>query len=107
MMAEYVELYGQLGAAGIICVVFLYMIVNLIKSQSAQTDDIDEIRQHQAKMETKVDNVQGIIIKLIDRFGKSDDTSQRHREDVIKELNSLSDIISEVKGSVSRINGRH
>ena len=107
MITEYVELYGQLGAAGVICVVFIMLIMNLIKSQKAQTEDIDDIRQNQAKMETKVDNVQGITIKLIDRFGKSDDSSQRHREDVIKELNSLSDIISEVKGAVSRINGRH
>ena len=107
MMAEYVELSGQLGAAGIICVVFLYMIVNLIKSQADQTDDIDEIRQHQAKMETQVNNVEGIIIKLIDRFGRSDEKSERHRQDIVKELNDLSDVMMEVKGAVSRINGRH
>ena len=80
--------------------------MNLINSQKAQTEDIDDIRQIQAKMETKVDNVEGIIIKLIDRFGRSDESSQRHREDVIKEINDLSDVIMEVKGAVSRINGR-
>ena len=55
-MPEFIELYGQLGAAGIICVVFLY--------------------------------------------------SQRHREAMVKELNDLSDVMMEVKGSVSRINGK-
>lgn len=106
-MSEFVELYGEIGAIGIICVVFLYMIINLISSQKDQTEDIDDIRQHQAKMETKVNNVESIIIKLIDRFGRSDETSQRHREDIVKELNDLSDVMMEVKGSVSRINGRH
>jgi uncharacterized protein YoxC len=107
MISEYVELYGQLGAAGVICVVFIMLIMNLIKSQKAQTEDIDEIRQHQAIMETTVKNVEGIIIKLIDRFGRSDENSERNRKDVIKELNDLSDVVMEVKGAVSRINGRH
>ena len=106
-MAEYVELYGQLGAAGIICVVFLYMIVNLIKSQAAQTEDIDDIRQHLAKCETKIDNMHSILLKMLDRWNKVDDNSQRHREAMVKELNDLSDVMMEVKGSVSRINGRH
>ena len=107
MMAEYIELYGQLGAAGVICVVFLYLIVNLISSQKDQTEDIDDIRQHLAKCETKIDNMQSILLKMLDRWNKVDDNSQRHREQIVSELNSLSDVMMEVKGSVSRINGRH
>tara|TARA_B100000959_G_scaffold222653_1_gene235759 strand:+ start:875 stop:1195 length:321 start_codon:yes stop_codon:yes gene_type:complete len=106
-MAEYIELYGQLGAAGVICVVFLYLIVNLISSQRDQTEDIDDIRQHLAKCETKIDNMQSILLKMLDRWNKVDDNSTRHREQIVQELNDLSDVMMEVKGSVSRINGRH
>tara|TARA_R100001530_G_C4300853_1_gene150442 strand:+ start:457 stop:777 length:321 start_codon:yes stop_codon:yes gene_type:complete len=106
-MAEYIELYGQLGAAGVICVVFLYLIVNLITSQKDQTEDIDDIRQHLAKCETKIDNMQSILLKMLDRWNKVDDNSTRHREQIVQELNDLSDVMMEVKGSVSRINGRH
>ena len=35
------------------------------------------------------------------------DNSQRHREEMVRELNDLSDVMMEVKGSVSRINGKH
>ena len=107
MMAEYIELYGQLGAAGVICVVFLYLIVNLITSQKDQTEDIDDIRQHLAKCETKIDNMQSILLKMLDRWNKVDDNSIRHREQIVQELNDLSDVMMEVKGSVSRINGRN
>ena len=52
-------------------------------------------------------NTQSIAIKVVDRFNVSDRASQTHREDIVKELNELSQDIAEVKGSVSRINGRH
>ena len=106
-MPEFIELYGQLGAAGVICVVFLYLIVNLITSQKDQTEDIDDIRQHLAKCDTKIDNMHSILLKMLDRWNKVDDNSQRHREAMVKELNDLSDVMMEVKGSVSRINGKY
>ena len=43
-----------------------------------------------------------ICIKLIDRWNKSDETTARHREDIVKEMNDVSDGISFLKG---RING--
>ena len=105
-MPEFIEIYGQLGAAGIICVVFLYLIVNLITSQKDQTEDIDDIRQHLAKCDTKIDNMHSILLKMLDRWNKVDDNSQRHREAMVKELNDLSDVMMEVKGAISRINGK-
>ena len=105
-MPEFIELYGQLGAAGVICVVFLYLIVNLITSQKEQTEDIDDIRQHLAKCDTKIDNMHSILLKMLDRWNKVDDNSQRHREAMVKELNDLSDVMMEVKGAISRINGK-
>jgi len=47
-----------------------------------------------------------MIIKLIDRWNKSDEIRDRRHEDMVKEVNDLSDVMMEVKGSVSRINGR-
>ena len=79
------------------------MIVNLMRSQKAQNEDLDDIRVHIGKMETVVYNVEGIVIKLIERWNKSDDTSQRHREDIVKELNDVTDDLAYLKG---RINGR-
>ena len=105
-MPEFIEIYGQLGAAGVICVVFLYLIVNLISSQKEQTEDIDDIRQHLAKCDTKIDNMHSILLKMLDRWNKVDDNSQRHREAMVKELNDLSDVMMEVKGAISRINGK-
>ena len=95
--------YMEVGAIGIIVGLFVLMIMNLMKSQKMQNEDLDEIRQANAKLETKMSNVESIILKMLDRWNKSDDISQRHREDIVKELNDVTDDLAYLKG---RINGK-
>tara|TARA_R110000824_G_scaffold248026_4_gene437142 strand:+ start:2909 stop:3226 length:318 start_codon:yes stop_codon:yes gene_type:complete len=96
-------LYAEYGAIGIIVVLFAMMIINLVKSQKVQNEDLDNIRQSIAKAETKIANVESIVLKMLDRWNKSDDISQRHREDIVKELNDVTDDLAYLKG---RINGK-
>tara|TARA_R100000742_G_C4199532_1_gene29067 strand:- start:44 stop:349 length:306 start_codon:yes stop_codon:yes gene_type:complete len=98
-----IETYAEYGAIGVIVSLFVMMIVNLMKSQRAQNEDLDVIRQEMTKIESTVENVEGIVIKLIERWNKSDETSSRHREDIVKELNDVTDDLAYLKG---RINGK-
>mgnify|MGYP003132297863 FL=1 len=98
-----IEAYAEYGAIGVIVILFVMMITNLIKSQKAQNEDLDQIRQAIAKSETKMSNVESIVLKMLDRWNKSDDISQRHREDIVRELNDVTDDLSFLKG---RINGK-
>ena len=97
------EVYAEYGAIGVIVFLFIMMIVNLMKSQKAQNEDLDDIRIHISKIETLVMNVEGIVIKLIERWNKSDEIGQRHREDIVKELNDVTDDLAYLKG---RVNGK-
>jgi len=96
------DVYMEYGAIGIIVSLFVMMIMNLIKSQKLQNEDLDDIRVHISKMESTMGNVEGIVIKLIERWNKSDEISQRHREDIVKSMNDVTDDLSFLKG---RING--
>ena len=98
------EAYAEYGAIGVIVSLFVMLIMNLIKSQKAQSEDLDSIRQAIAKSETKMSNVEGIVLKMLDRWNRSDETSQRHREDIVKELNDVTDDLAYLKG---RINGKN
>ena len=42
----------------------------------------------------------------VDRWNRSDEKSQKWHDDMVSEINDLSDVVMEVKGSVSRINGK-
>ena len=59
-----------------------------------------------------------ILIKLIDRFNKSDDyydkwqdkiieNAERRHESLLKEINDLTDDVNYIKGTISRMNGKH
>ena len=97
------EVYAEYGAIGVIVFLFIMMIVNLMKSQKAQNEDLDDIRVHIGKIDGKCNNIEGIVIKLIERWNKSDEIGQRHREDIVKELNDVTDDLAYLKG---RVNGK-
>tara|TARA_R100001244_G_scaffold62802_1_gene52310 strand:- start:377 stop:691 length:315 start_codon:yes stop_codon:yes gene_type:complete len=103
---EFVKIYAEYGALGIIVSLFVYMIMNLIKSQKCQTSDLKNIKLDISKCEKDVKNIESIVLKFLDRWNKSDDTRDRRHEDMVGEINDLSDVMMEVKGSVSRINGK-
>tara|TARA_R100001443_G_scaffold90848_3_gene97358 strand:- start:1302 stop:1604 length:303 start_codon:yes stop_codon:yes gene_type:complete len=97
------ETYAEYGAIGVVIVLFGYMVLNLMASQKAQNEDLDDIRQDIAKMSSKIENLHTINIKLIDRHVRSDESAQRHREDMVKEMNDVTDSLSYIKG---RMNGK-
>jgi|TARA_R100000781_G_C3974945_1_gene91512 predicted nucleic acid-binding Zn-ribbon protein len=98
-----IETYAEYGAIGVIVSLFVMLIMNLIKSQKEQSEDLDQIRQAIAKSETKMGNVESIVLKMLDRWNRSDEISQRHREDIVRELNDVTDDLAYLKG---RINGK-
>ena len=58
------------------------------------SDNWDELNNLD-KIEGNVDNIEGIVLKMLDRWNKSDDTALRHREDIVKEI--LEYLESEIK----------
>ena len=98
-----IETYAEYGAIGVIVYLFVMLIMNLIKSQKEQSEDLDQIRQAIAKSETKMGNLESIVLKMLDRWNRSDEISQRHREDIVRELNDVTDDLAYLKG---RINGK-
>ena len=98
-MNELMEMYMQIGAVGVISVLFAVMIMNLIKSQREQTEDLEQIKKDLTKLSTEMSNTQSITIKLVDRLNVSDSTRE-----IIKEINDISDVVMEIKGNIARIN---
>ena len=96
-----INVYAEYGAIGVIVALFVILIMNLIKSQKEQSKDLDDIRKSIAKSETKMGNVEGIVLKMLDRWNRSDETSQRHREDIVKELNDVTDDLAYLKGRIN------
>ena len=93
-MNEIADLYLQLGSAGFICVLFGFMIYNLIQENKAQSEDLEDIKQSIHKMESVIDSAMQINVKLIDRMNRSDEK----REEFWREL---SDDLAFLKGLIN------
>ena len=104
-MIDFLEIYSQTGMVGIVGAMCVYLVYHITKSSHKNADEIGDLMVENKGQSETLENMEGMIIKLIDRWNKSDETRDRRYEDTVKEINDLSDVMMEVKGSVSRING--
>jgi len=80
-----IDVFAEYGAIGVLIVLFAGQIVFLQKT-----------------LMSKLMEIEGITIKLIDRWNRSDEKADRRHEKQVDELNDVTDQINFLKG---RING--
>lgn len=110
MVEEYMILWQEGGMVAIVGVMFVYLVFSLSKKSEAQQNSLENLRienegqsRHIDEILKEVEEQKSIIIKLIDRFGRSDETSLTYRNDMMKEVSDLSEKVSYMSG---RINGK-
>jgi len=79
------EVFAEYGAIGVMIMLFAGQIVFLQKT-----------------LTSKLNEIESMVIKLIDRWNKSDDRYERRHERAVGEMNRLTDDLAFLKG---RING--
>jgi hypothetical protein len=78
-----IEVFAEYGAIGVMIILFGAQIMFL-----------------QKRLMTKLDDIEDICIKLIDRWNRSDETRDRRHEDMIKEMNDVTDDLNYLKGKI-------
>ena len=105
-MEEFLALYAEYGMIGVVGCMFVFMVYQNAKRSEDQAKSINDLQVENKGQSETLENMEGMLIKLIDRWNKSDETADRRHENAVKEINDMSDVLMEIKGSVSRINGR-
>ena len=100
-MQEFMSYYAEYGAMGVVVALFIWGYIKQGQRADEQADALEALKIENKGQSQKIDNIEGIILKLLDRWNASDSTRDRRHEDMVKEVNSLSDVMMEVKGSVS------
>ena len=80
------EAYADYGTMGVVVLLFVGMIQFLKSAVMGKLLEIEDM-----------------VIKLIDRWNRSDESRDRRHEDMLKEMNDQSDDLAYLKG---RINGK-
>ena len=99
---DFMAIYGEAGMIGVVGVMFVYLVVSMSKKSDSQQKTLEDLKVENRGQSETLANMESMIIKLIERWNKSDEISLRHREDVIREISDLSEKVSYVS---CRING--
>ena len=75
------------------------------KRATEQAEALEKLKIENRGQSETLENMEGMIIKLIGRWNQSDDKLDRKFDAITKEINDLDNQVSEIKGSLSRVNG--
>ena len=104
---DFMAVYGEAGMIGVVGAMFVYLVISLSNKSAKQQEVLENLKVENKGQSETLENMEGMIIKLINRWNISDDKLDRKFDAITKEINDLDNQVSEVKGSLSRINGRH
>ena len=104
---DWMAAYQEGGMVLVVGMMFVYLVVSMSKKNEAQQDALENLKIENKGQSETLENMEGMVIKLINRWITSDDKLDRKFDAITKEINDLDNQVSELKGSMSRINGRH
>jgi predicted nucleic acid-binding Zn-ribbon protein len=104
---DFLAVYSEAGMIGVVGAMFIYMVYSMNRRGNEQAEALQNLKIENKGQSENIQNIESILLKLLDRWNKSDETRDRRHEKLVEEVNDLSDILMEVKGNLSRINGKH
>ena len=104
---NFIKIYSEAGMIGVVGALLVYMVFSMNKRGSAQEESLLDLKTENRGQSETLENTEGMIIKLISRWNQSDDKLDRKFDSITKEINDLDNQVSEIKGIISRLNGKH
>tara|TARA_R100000008_G_scaffold85836_2_gene76851 strand:+ start:2661 stop:2978 length:318 start_codon:yes stop_codon:yes gene_type:complete len=104
---DFMAVYGEAGMIGVVGAMFVYLVVSLSNKSAQQQETLENLKVENKGQSETLENMEGMIIKLISRWNSSDDKLDRKFDAITKEINDLDNQVSRIEGSLSRVNGKH
>jgi|TARA_Y100000592_G_scaffold58184_1_gene91184 archaellum component FlaC len=104
---DFLAIYSEAGMIGAVGAMFMFMVYSMNKRGNEQAESLQDLKVENKGQSENLENIEGMVIKLINRWNQSDDKLDRKFDAITKEINDLDNQVSEIKGSLSRVNGKH
>jgi predicted RNase H-like nuclease (RuvC/YqgF family) len=104
---DFLAIYSEAGMIGVVGAMFVFMVYSMNKRGNEQAEALQDLKIENKGQSETLENMEGMVIKLINRWNHSDDKLDRKFDDLNREINDLDNQVSEIKGSLSRVNGKH
>ena len=97
--------YGEAGMIGICGALLVYLVMSLSKKSESQQESLKELEVENKGQSESINNMEGMIIKLISRWNDSDAVRDRRYEQMMEAISDLEKQLSRMDGIMSRMNG--
>jgi len=104
---DFLAVYSEAGMIGVVGAMFVFMVYSMNKRGNEQANSLQDLKTENRGQSETLENMESMVIKLINRWNKSDDKLDRKFDSLTKEINDSDNQVSDIKGSLSRINGKH
>ena len=104
---DFIALYGEAGMIGVVGAMFVYLVISMSNKSARQQEELESLKVENRGQSETLENMEGMIIKLIARWNQSDDKLDRKFDAMTASINDLDNQVSRIDGSLSRINGKH
>jgi len=102
---DFMAVYGEAGMIGVVGVMFVYLVVSMSKKSESQQESLRNLEIENRGQSETIENMEGMIIKLIGRWNDSDSVRDRRHEAMIEAMGDMEKQLSRMDGIMSRMNG--
>ena len=102
---DFMAIYGEAGMIGVVGAMFVYLVVSMSKKSDAQQKTLEDLKVENRGQSETLENMEGMIIKLINRWNESDAVRDRRHEALMENISDLEKQLSRMDGIMSRMNG--
>ncbi len=102
---DMMAIYGEAGMIGICGALLVYLVMSLSKKSEAQQESLKDLEVENKGQSESINNMEGMIIKLISRWNESDSVRDRRYEQMMEAISDLEKQLSRMDGIMSRMNG--
>ena len=104
---DFLAIYSEAGMIGVVGALLVYVVYSMNKRGTTQAEALQDLQIENKGQSETLENLEGMVIKLIDRWNKTDERTDRKFDDLSRDINDLDNQVSEIKGIISRLNGKH
>lgn len=102
---DFMAVYGEAGMIGVVGIMFVYLVMSLSKQSREQQESLKNLEIENKGQSESINNMEGMIIKLISRWNDSDAVRDRRYEQMMEAVSDLEKQLSRMDGIMSRMNG--
>ena len=91
---DFLAVYSEAGMIGAVGAMFMFMVYSMNKRGNEQAESLQDLKVENKGQSENLENIEGMVIKLINRWNQSDDKLDRKFDAITKEINDLDNQIS-------------